>query len=229
MGVFKSHLDESKLASISGEGCMQGRMNCMCMMNHTPLGSFDEKKSYCVTRKESSFGNDRVSALPPAPSAGLANPPADWSAITKKRSSSGPSRHYREICIPTVLDKRLVRRQHHRLDDTRPLTLADTGKDRVINTVAWSTYRSRTQWTHRRNWTWQARTAFFKHRRNPNGYINLRYRAAKALMSRSTRMTSIPRHAYHIPPIYTWTGWTKHRRWRAPAFSPALVVVTEIC
>lgn len=34
----------TNLASFSGEGCMQGRMNRTCMMNHT-LGSFDEKKS----------------------------------------------------------------------------------------------------------------------------------------------------------------------------------------
>lgn len=208
---------------------MQGRMNRTCMMNHTLLGSFDEKKLSCMTRKESSFGNDRVSALPPAPSAGLANPPADWSAITKKRSSSGPSRHYREICTPLVLDKRLVRRQHRKLDDTRlNLTLADTAKNQVSNTVAWSTYRSRTQWILRPSWTWRVHTALFKHRRNPNGHINLRYRAAKALTSKSTRTASTSRHMHHIPPICTWTGWTKHRRWRARAFSPALVVVTEI-
>lgn len=191
--------------------------------------SFDEKKSSCVTRKESSFENNRVSALPPAPSADLANPPADWSAITKEKSSSGPSRHYREICIPPVLDKRLVRRQHRKLDDTKLLTSADTAKNQVSNTVAWSIYRSRTQWIHRPNWTWRARTAPFNHRRNLNGHIKLRYRAAKALTSRSTRTASTPRHTHHIPPIYIWTGWTKHRRWRAPAFSPALVVVTEIC
>lgn len=51
------------------------------------VGSFDRRRrkrrrEKIRTTRESPFGNDRVSASPPAPSAGLASPPADWSAIT---------------------------------------------------------------------------------------------------------------------------------------------------
>lgn len=206
---------------------MQGRMNRI-VYDEPYARLIRREKVHLVTREESSFGNDRVSALPPAPSAGLANPPADWSAITKKRSSSGPSRHYREICAPPVVDNQLVRRQHRRLDDTRPLTSADMAKQ-ASNTVAWSTYRSRTPWTGHPSWTWRARIALFKHRRNPNGRTNHRCPAAEALTSMSTRTASTHRYVPRIPPICTWTGWTKHRRWKAPVFSPALVAVIEIC
>jgi len=113
-------------ASILGEGCMKGtvRMNRTHTI-HGSLGSFDRR----LNRREkvhaiwkSSLGNDRVSALPPAPSAGLASPPADCSAITRQRSTSGPLRRYRGICTPAAAGNRLARRRHRRPDDITSFT-----------------------------------------------------------------------------------------------------------
>lgn len=225
LGIFKSYHGESVLR-FRGEGCMMGRMGIERiyrlgrLIRSSPQSRRREKVR---TTRQSPFGNDRVSASPPAPSADLANPPADWSAITRGRSTSGPPRHYRGACIPLVLDNRLARRWP---DDTRR-TSAGTAK--WVSIVAWSTYRSRTRWAHRPRWTWRPRTARFRHRRNPNVRTSRRCRVARALTSRPTKTVSTRRSTHHIPPICTWTGWTRRRRWRVPAFSPALAVVTGIC
>lgn len=191
------------------------------------VGSLDRRRrrEKVRTTRQSPFGYDRVSASPPAPSADLASPPADWSAITRGRSTSGPPRRYRGACTPPVLDSRLARRP----DDTRR-TSADTALPaKSASTVAWSIYRSRIRWTRRPGWTWRPRTARSRHRRNPNVRTGRRCHAARALTSRPTRTASTRRFAHHIPPICTWTVWTRRRRSRVPAFSPALAVATGIC
>jgi len=192
------------------------------------IDSFDRRRrkrrrKKIRTTRQSPFGNNRVSASPPAPSADLASPLADWLAIKRGRSTSGPSRRYREACILPVMNNQLVLRP----DDTKHRISADTAKWANI-TAAWSTYRSRTRWTCRQKWTRHLFTALFKLRRNPNVHTSHHCHAVKALMLRPARMASTHQSVYRIPPICTLIAWTKRRRWRVLVFLPALAVVTKI-
>lgn len=205
---------------------MKGRMGIERI--YDSVGSFDRRR--CKRRREkirttrqSPFGNNRVSASPPAPSADLASPLADWLAITRGRSTSGPPRRYRGACIPTVVNSQLALRP----DDTRHRISADMAKWANI-TAAWSIYRSRTRWTCRPKWTRRPLMALFRLHRNPNVRTSHRYHVAKALTSRPTRMASTHQSVYRIPPICTLIAWTRRHRWRVLVFLPALAVVTKI-